>query len=238
MEKAELNVQTKDGVLIIREGKAPKINEPLEVHVRGALDSPSNFIKNQPPDTGKAVVLVNEEKGQVAYLADPSNELAPRVLGELKENPELNKFRINSGETFDPDALAKVLKMNRFMFQNKETLMEIVATLKNLDATIDAELKKHSDERGNLEMRVKQTVKSNLPTSLTFFAKPFVGMEKVQFPAELGLQVSGTGILITIDSPDLKEKCDEYKSKLIEEELSELQEANLTIIKTFETLEL
>lgn len=227
--------------LIIREGKAQEIKEPLKVTINGVLDSPLQWIKNrllkiegvatepcllselktQIP-IEHCYIIVDREEMSIQLIIGENDHYQTSITGRLEFHPAYKRFGINSGEYLTPFEMADLIKMNRTFFENKDAAMNLVVTLKNFKAKIDKQIEASDDNRGNKRALIDQAVESNLPSSFKMVLPIFKGQNKEVLEVEVYIRASDlTCCLISAEANDITET---LRNEAIEKVLADIKE--------------
>jgi hypothetical protein len=165
-------------------------------------------------------IIVDKEQLTMTLIINELYFYKTTIVSKLQLSNEYKSFGINTEnkvwECFD---LAKFIKMNRSFFQDKVTAMQVVTQLRDFKAKVNSEIEKFKDDRANKEIRLKQTVESNLPPELKVRIPVFKGEEPILLTLEIEINPDNFGAsFICPDATDfINEQTDIIFNKQIEE---------------------
>jgi hypothetical protein len=198
-------------VLIIREGDAPKqldAIKPNKVHIVGVIDAPSKFYEKRKGEHNplKSHVLYNIQDGTITLVVDERFENDNyKITGKLQKNTELVKFKINTGEQFEPKDLLKLLKFSRVYFDDKNENAKICLALQNFKAKVTSALEKQDDLRGEKLNNLHSKIEHDLQESFVLDIAIFKGQPKAKFKVDVCLELRAGDVYVYLESTQLKE---------------------------------
>lgn len=198
------------GEIIIREGKAMEIHEPVKVVISGTLDAPARWLETRMHlglvNQGANHVLVDRENLSITLQCNENNHYGSKISGSLIVSPEFRRFGINEGEYITNFEMAELFKMNRSYFETKATAMKLVTELQNFRAKVDKEIEKSDNNRGDKRLFINQVVQSNLPEAFNLYIPIFKGTPKQTINVEVYINPSDFSCtLVSADANDLLE---------------------------------
>ena len=224
--------------IIIREGEAPKAldkKEPLKVDVLGTITSPFEWLSKRVDliDQKSSHLLVDRDRMSIALIIDEKDHYRSFICGKLECSKEMDEFGINTDKRWEPSKLSLFMKMHRAFFINKSDNMFLVSTLKNFKAKISQDVEKVKEENGSKVDCFSQVVDSNLPKSFKVNIPLFKGFPREEIEVETYADVDGRDVTLTLVSAGANEIIEEYKNKVIDEQLKRIVEiaSDLTIIE-------
>jgi len=196
--------------VVIREGEALPLHEPVKVEISGTLDSPARWLERRPElqqITNKCHVVVDREMLLIALQINENAHYGTMIKGTLTISSTFRKFHINDGHSFTLKELAMLFKMNRSFFETKQTAMELVALLQNFKGKVNKDLEASNDNRGNKKIDFVQAVESNLPEAFTLHLPIFKGMDSEDVVCEVYVDPDDWSCqLISPDANDIMER--------------------------------
>lgn len=236
MSEQKFYITTQGDSITIREGKAPDLlplKEPLIINLSGDIHSISNFLNKrsgvaweqahstQKVDKDQIIVIADKKAMSITLKLDPENHYGATIIGKLEKSDELDPFGINAEKTFTRDALVKLIKFNRILFDDKEKHAALVLALSKIRLKTETELQAHSDNKGNRGASIeKKTINDEGFVHNFFMLAPiYKGEAAVKFPVEICYEASENGILFWLESPELKELLDKGITELFAKEL-------------------
>lgn len=227
-------VPTSPVEVILREGEAPKaldqlpIMQPEKINLSGVIDLPYKWLEKRIDtiDQKKANIVVDREKMKVSLTINEEDFYKKNTLsGSVQFSEVYEKFGINN-ETigWDPNKLGQFLRLNRGLFQDKETCMKMVSNLKNFTAKANTEIQKHRDPSGSTADVYRSQVESNLPKSFTVELQIFKGTEKQLIEVEFDHYVMDGKVYLQLVSPGANEITQAYRDTCIDNVLNDIKE--------------
>lgn len=214
------------------EGQAPKQHNPQPVEIEGVLSSVSEFLRQREDtyDIKKSHCLVSKTRGTMELVINEQSVVNNyNIKGSIKKGIIFEKLGINTATGYEPNELSAKLRLMRSIFANKSEHMELVSTLRNLKAKVNQDLEQDNDNRGNVSVKFKQVLNSNIPKSFTLCLPLIEGENPINVEVETILEAKGTDIVCYLESVDAQELLDEAISKLIDEEVEKIKEKTAVI---------
>lgn len=227
MEADNLNVTFSEGIqvaeLVVREGKALELKEPVRVIISGCIDSPLLWLIKRigTIDQLKSHILIDREKRSISLKVDENNFYQTAVTGSLEVHPDFNKIGINDGEYLTNFEMADLFKMNRSLFENKNVAMKLVTELQRFKAKVDKEIEQADNNRGDKKLLLAQTVESNLPEKFKLSIPLFKGQKKQTFEVEVYIRASD--LCCTLISPEANDFMQEMIDTVIDKQVEEIK---------------
>jgi hypothetical protein len=199
----------KEGVkeLIVREGQAEIIREPLKVELSGTIKAPGDFFANRKEDLkeNECHVVYSKTDGKIVLTTDEGNYYGSRVTGSLRKNPDLVAFGINSGKMWSIKDLMQKLKMSRAFFPDKDECLNIVTNLSKSKIKVDTILEQETSNSGSSKNNIEVSVKSEFNLFFGLELPVFVGFDKKKFKTEICLNVRDKAVEFWLESVELEE---------------------------------
>lgn len=212
------------GEIIIRDGEALPLREPVKVAIVGTLGAPACWLETRMRlgliNQGKNHILVDREKLSISLQCNENNHYGSSISGKLIVSPEFKKFGINSGEYITNFQMAELFKMNRSCFENKQVAMKLVTELQNFKAKVDKDIEKMDNNRGDRRLLINQVVQSNLPESFNLHIPIFKGTPKQTINVEV--YISPDDFSCTLVSPEANDLLDELRDQEMQEVLDRI----------------
>ena len=181
METPEIKINTKEGteVLIIREGEALPLKEPVKLALTGNIDTVSRFVSKRKETLMIAqchvVVHRSTEDMSITLKINETDFYSGSVKGQLSFHEDFIAFGINRGKKYTPKDLADFIKMHRYCFEDKDVAMKLVSDLRSFKAKVNKEIEKTESTRGDKNILLNQIVESNIPESFSLKMPIFKG---------------------------------------------------------------
>jgi hypothetical protein len=214
--------------VVIREGKALDVKEPVKVAVVGHIDSPMRYIMARKPEPENTHIVVNRDAMSIALNCDEKDFYGTEITGCLSLSTDLKEFGINTEKTYTPDELGDFFKMRKWAFEKKEDALKIISELKNFEAKVETSLKEKNDNRGNTTSLKQQIVDSNIPASFRLKLPVFKGTEKQSIEVEINITARYECCLL---SPELAESINGMRDAIMDEVVNKITEAGYLVIE-------
>lgn len=201
------------GEIVIREGKAMEIHEPVKVGISGTLDAPARWLETRMRlglvNQGTNHVLVDRENLSITLQCNENNHYGSKIKGSLIVSPEFKRFGINEGEYITNFEMAELFKMNRSLFETKSIAMKMVTELQNFRAKVDKDIEKSDNNRGDKRLLINQVVQSNLPEAFNIKIPIFKGTPKQTINVEV--YINPSDFSCTLTSADVNDLLEEMR---------------------------
>lgn len=203
--------------LTVREGKALELMPPNKIVISGDIKTVAAFIAKRNDkaqletsgyqwiNTDRAIVEVDKEKMQIVLSVDPEDKYGPVVTGSLSQAPELEQFCINKNRLFNREELIKLIRFNKIWFPDAEAHDKLLKAYQAFTATVNANIGKTSDTRGNVDNTYKKTVETNVPDSFVLNIPIFKGMDKRRFRVEIAIDSTDASTKFWLESTELND---------------------------------
>lgn len=224
-DNVKINVEGNGGELIIREGKALPLHEPVKVVLSGNIDSPANFLaaRKDVTEVLEAHAIINREQMSITLQVAEKDHYGSKVSGKLVPHPAYEKFGVNSGRYETPSKLADLFKMNRSFFENQQQAMNLVTDLKNFTAKVNKEIEKHKDDRGNQRDLKAQVVTSNLPEKFNLKLPLFKGFDAEIIEVEV--YINPDDLTCALFSPAANDRVNEVIDSIFDNQKAEMEKS-------------
>ncbi|GAA6255183.1 hypothetical protein F070042J6_10350 [Bacteroides sp. f07] len=215
--------------VVLREGEAPElleIKEPERVVISGIIDTPFRWLEKRIELINQKAsnIIVNRDVMGIALTVDETNYYQSDIRGELKTSKEMMEFGINTEKKWEPIKLSKFIKMHRAFFTDKSQNMMLVSTLKNFKAKVNQDIERSKEENGSKVDNYSQVVDSNLPKSFKLNIPLFKGFVNEEIEVEIYADVDGRDVSLSLVSAGANEAIEEYKNKVIDEQLDAIRQ--------------
>lgn len=218
------------GEVIIREGNAVKLHEPVKVDITGTIDAPARWLEKRFDCIKEKTcnVVVDREQMSIALRCNENNHYGSSVVGRMELSQEYKRFGINSGEYVTNFELAELIKMNRTYFESKSTAMKLVTELQNFKAKVDKEIEQSDNNRGDRRMLVNQAVQHNLPEAFTLVLPIFKGVPAQTIQVEV--YVNPGDLSCTLVSPEANDIVTSSRDGLMDAVIERIKSATPDIV--------
>lgn len=236
MEDQKVNITLADGqkevTVILLEGEAAPHVLPESVKIEGDINAVMDFIltRENTLDKNQAVILFNEENGEISLNSNPAHPHRTIVLAKVSEHPDLSEFHINETKYFALKELEKLIRMFRFYFPDKDSHLQLTGQLKSFTASVYSDLKNESDNRGNKSQAFNKKVESDLAAEFILHIPIFKGQPAVTFRVEICYDVTDSAVRFWLESVELFELEKEAVKNAFAPQLQAFKEKNFTVI--------
>jgi hypothetical protein len=217
MDVEKFSITTTGEKVILLEGTYEHPIRPIAINYKGTIDAPLRFLeKRKDVNLLKSVLLIDREKMEIKLILNESDkELKSSVIGEIEMVSDFTKWKINTGQSWDPISLGQFIKMNRGNFESRETAMNLYPKLRDFQAKINGECtQKAGDKNDSYEIMKRKAVDHNLPGGFTLFIPIFKGTGKK--PLNVEIEVNPDSLQCYLISPDANEEIQEFKDSCID----------------------
>lgn len=231
-EQYHFNSFGESNEVIIRHGEALPIREPQKLSLSGDINTPFEFYEKRKDlflhnlesgvsyyDSDKTNVVFNKELGMLILSTNEDSYFATTVKGTLKLDPIFSQLKVNDEDFkgFTPAELAKILRMNRSLFDNKDFFNDLVNNLQNFKAQFETLFENSNDKKGSVANSVVKRMVSEHNYNFSLTMAVFEGLSTQIIPIEVDIDYSGDAqIRCTLFSPRLQEAIDETKQDIID----------------------
>lgn len=215
--------------VVLREGEAPVALDPKEperVVINGTIDAPFRWLEKRVEliNQKETNIIVNRDKMGLALTIDETSYYQTEINGILQPSKEMLEFGINADKNWEPIKLSQFLKMHRAFFTDKSQNMMLVSTLKSFKAKVNQDIERSKEENGSKVDNYSQVVDSNLPKSFKLNIPLFKGFANEEIEVEIYADVDGRDVSLSLVSAGANEAIEEYKNKVIDEQLKQIRQ--------------
>lgn len=218
MENLHLKLESVNGnEIVFREGEALPPVAPKKIVISGDIKTVSSFLSkrkglgdNRNPGlqevvTERTLVTVDKAALSIKLELDAENEYGTEVTAKLSYTPELEQFCINKNRLFNREELIKLIRFNKIWFADAEAHDKLLKAYQAFTATVNANIGKTSDTRGNVDNAYKKTVETNVPDSFVLNIPIFKGMDKRRFRVEIAIDSTDASTKFWFESIELND---------------------------------
>lgn len=243
--KQEILLSTSAGenTLIVREGKAMELKEPLVINIAGDIDTVKSFVakrylKEDPLTADQraavvtdnynlqqfyketAVVTFDKKNLSISLDVNPQDFYGPKVSGKLEVSDELAPFKINEPSgIFSREQLVKLLRFNKRFFSDAAVHDNVLKAFQSLSLTGNTSLDASNDNRGNAAAKFEKKIDSSkIPTTFYMNIPVFKGQEPKKFLVEICLDSSESSVIFWFESVELAELKDAIVDGIFDEQ--------------------
>ncbi len=235
--------------VLIREGAAQVIRDPLRLQYNGVLKAPFQFLEQKISGTHVAVMganvdlalqetetiyntrrstlLVDTDEGKLTLMLNDKDNFNDIIIGTLTESDDYADFCINDDDRFfGLNEVIKMVKRNKFKFADAAQHTQFLTNLMNFNARITTVVQQHKDDKtGNSLNLLQRVVEENKSAPEFKLNCPiYKGYPKKIFNVQTCIDASSGSIRFFFESVDLYELLDSEKEKAILEELTLFKE--------------
>ncbi len=222
-EKFDINVQSKDGEVVIRHGEAMPLREPNPIDIRGTLLTVREYLAKRNVDFKDSVLYVNKETGFLKLLLNQTSPYYGGVMGQVFTDSRIQQWHINDDNVnWTTQGLATFMKKHIHHFFDKNEGRKLISDLMQFEGKVEKEIQDHNDQKGNVKYKYAQAVEHNLPGSFWLSIPLFKGQGKQKFEVEI--IVDPKDYSCSLISNELYEMADGYIESQIDNELSHIAE--------------
>lgn len=194
--------------------------------IDGTIDAPYRWLEKRIDliNQKSSNIIVNRDKMGMVLTINETNYYQDVITGVLQPSKEMVEFGINTDKKWEPIKLSQFLKMHRAFFTDKSQNMMLVSTLKNFKAKVNQDIERSKEENGSKVDNYSQVVDSNLPKSFKLNIPLFKGFACEEIEVEIYADVDGRNVSLSLVSAGANEAIEEYKNKVIDEQLEQIRQ--------------
>lgn len=226
MEEVKVKIETNNDKVVILTGEFEHPKKPLAIKLSGTIDAVLRFLEKRKDEINlkTAHVLISRENFEINLFFNESNpETFSHIKGEIEETNDFKKFKINTGQSWEPVTLSQFIKMNRGCFESKETAMALYLKLRDFQAKVNGECtKKAGASNESYEILKRNAVDHNLPGGFALYVPIFKGTDKKVINVEI--EVNPDSLQCYLISPDANDEIALFKDSVIDEQKTAIAE--------------
>lgn len=209
-QKVNLTLSGNENTLIVRTGAALPEQAPLQINISGTISAPADWLEDHKLfNKEDSFVSVSLDKRQIVYRSNPGFYLNTSVTGALKMSKQLSRLKLNDGQTYNAQNLAKHLKTVISLATSRADMLTAIGRLETLKMKVNKEVEKAKDDKGNVKLDFNQIVDSNLVFELSFRVPYFEKEEAVEVKAMIVIEdVTQHDVSLTLQNYELPDLMD------------------------------
>jgi hypothetical protein len=226
--KPEVKLEFTGKELIIREGAALPLKEPVRVEISGDIRTVGAFIRGrqtghstQALDKDRVIVVTDYKNMTIELLLDPESPYGARVKGFLELSDELKRFYINLDKTWKKDEFVKLLKFSKMYFGSPDIHAKVLTAYQAFTAETVGNINDSKDTRGNKEVGFKKSVSTNIPMNFSLDIPIFKGEKNRKFNVDICLDVTESSATFWLESVELHELIEKDKKEIFVNEMKD-----------------
>lgn len=235
MEKnvLKLELPTATPEMIIREGNAPAINEPIPHSYNGTITSANNYLKRNRMQAiaSVTVVEVDVDAGTIELFVNKSDKLAAVVTGKIKPSPILEAFKINTQTKFSAKELTNHLRMNKIYFADKDECFKVLEGLGKYKATITSIIEESNNLKGDKKASLETKLSHELKLEFVVMLPMFKGGAPMSAPVEIMCDITDGDVRFWLESVSIEALKVAERERLIKAEVAQLEDYYAIIYK-------
>lgn len=175
----------------------------------GRIDSPQQFLdkKKESYKPEQSTVLIDTDAGRLTLSLNEHAHNFAQVIGQLEPSTELDPFHINADQKFQPKALAKLVKLAGYLFQDVEQQRKLYAQLMQFSASVTKVINDlQKDDTGDRTIAIETKVATlDLLKEFKLRLPLFKGEEPLTVRIDIGIDASSGSVLLFLYSGELLE---------------------------------
>ena len=223
MEGQNIQVNVPEGTkeIVIREGSAEILHEPVKVNIDGLITAPASFFiaRETKIELLKSHVIVDRTNLKLSLVVDEDNHFGSNISGTLKYNKELADFGINKNKIYSLKGLTNILRIKRMYFDDREENTKTLDRLYNFEAKVTASIKDADNRKGNIDKQLKKDASSNVPAGFKLNIPIFEGQPASKMFIDVLADISDAQTKFWLESVDLIELEHDLANQIIDEQL-------------------
>jgi hypothetical protein len=222
-----------DGVLVVREGEALPLREPVAVNLTGTIETVYLWLEKKVSCINQlnSYITVDRDELKMQLIIEEHDYYSDEITAKLQFSRQFNQLRINSNSKWTTFELASFFRMNRKMFKTKEDALEITASLKKFEAKVQQDIEKIKDDRANYSTKKIQAVETNIPKAISITLPIFKGQDPETI--EIEFDIDPNELSISLVSPQAADIVQIVTNEAIDKEIEKIQgiASNIVIIE-------
>lgn len=212
--KNEIKVESKEGVLIVLEGKAKEpINLKRQYFLGGNIRAVVEYVEGRkkagvPVDPKTSIVVIDESDLSITLTTDfhLHEQGGVTVEAKLEPNSRLSEFQINKNHRFDLKSLERLVNFNVDMFNTQSHANShamLVGSLRSFHAKAQIEIQDSFDKKGNKAQNFTKQVQTDIANSFVLSANIFKGTDIKTFNVDICYEFTDAGVKFWLESTEL-----------------------------------
>jgi hypothetical protein len=238
------------GDVVIREGQAEPIYDPVKVDISGTIFAPYQylagkitarekvqhidgmFIEEDVYDPECCHLEVYSEEGRIVFIGNEKDKFQTRVEGRLEHTAEYDSFDINSvGAMWTRDSMIQLFRRNRHHFKDPQKCIDIIKGLRDYTSQVQKMHKNREENSGNVEKSYEAVVeKLSFDVEFELNIAIFKSTPKETFNVEIAVDASGSALQFYMISDELFEIEEEIAKKQIAGQIDLFQNWGCSIV--------
>jgi hypothetical protein len=232
-EKIEVTVTPVKGVQTFLLGKAADpLPNPGIITLSGNIDSVSRFLGCRKGEASTSRIEVCREEKSISLRTlenDPSG--GHYIVGILAENPDLHQFHINEDKLYSVQGLAKLLRLRRIFFLDRDQHEAIMKSLGEFSLKTTMTVNEEDDRKGNTQALQKRVSEIGMGFEFTLNMPIYKGFGKKSFRVEIFADVTDGAVRLWLESIELADLMVSELDTIFKNELSLVSESGIYIIE-------
>jgi hypothetical protein len=231
--KTEVNIKEVGNQLIIREGKAPEIYDPLAIVLNGTITAPADFADKRkevisPLETN---VVANFTDRTIRLTVNESSRFKTEIKGTLEMFADLAEMQINGKKTYTSIEFLNMIKFKGSYFKDKEQHTSLLGALKAFEAKVAQEFQNANDYKGAAATKKVVDIKTNVGLEFSLSLPIFTGGEHTSFLVDVCVDINNGGVIFWLESIQLHDLITKGTEHEFKKQLDRLMD--YVIIKTW-----
>lgn len=222
----KLNITTTGSELIIREGKAPDILQPVSVKLKGTITAPGDYALTRATtyEKLKCNVIANYTSRTIVLTIDESSPLASVITGTLDIFPELEALGINKNKMYSEKELFTRINFFGRYFKDKEAHKELTSKLQQFKAKVHRSFTNADDYKGAAAVEKITNIEHSIPLRFELTIPIFTGTPPKTFFVDICVTANDGGISFWFESIDMHEIISRETDSIFASELARLSD--------------
>lgn len=225
--KQSLSVKVENGIkeVVIRNGEAAKIHEPLILGVSGTIKSPAEFWAKRSSlyKAEECHIEFNKLKGEIKLILNEKDYFGGEVKGSIEINPELAEFGINKEKMRTTKEMSQFLKMRKAFFSDADEAVKIIGNLQKYKAKVETQIDKMDSTRGDKKDNFEVKVDSDIDLNFTLKMPIYKGFKDFKFLVEICLDVRDKALTLWLESAELQQIITGTRDEIFSDELKNFE---------------
>lgn len=225
-EEINVNVNAPEGVLVIRHGNAPEIEQPRGITVVGQMGTCVEYSTKRVPVPETTHVIVDRDHGTITMYCKTLMPVSQQdcIQDKIALEQHFLELGLNGKIVWDPNKLGLLFKRRRKYFADISENAKLVTELLTFRANVETAMEQVKDNTARrYKTAVEKVVNSGLPTQFKLKMPIVKGLPAEEFTVEIILEPKDGTVAIYLDSIEAEELLEEMRNAAINEEVKQLQ---------------
>jgi hypothetical protein len=234
MENIELHLVPNGPEVILREGKAPNLFDPIKVELNGTITASADYLDNRTEtDVKSAYVVANYKHRTITLQINERDKFGAVITGKLDLYPDLEALHINRDRMYTQMELYNLLKFKGAWFQSRDAHDLLLQQLKSFEAKVSQEFQNANDYKGSAAHKKLTEIKTNIGLNFVLYMPIFTGGKSETISVEILVEAESGAPRFWFESVELHEAIITGTEEIFQKELERFGSKGVVIISQY-----